>query len=853
MRFFEKNRGSISVMLSILLLPTLTFVGLIVDSARLDLSRALVESSGALTTNAALANYDTVLKDVYGLFAMSQSADDPNAALQENLEQYFTNTLQAHGLLESDDIELQSELLGHLQDIFVNSGTQSRDSLLDVGYDQFEAKYVEGSNLTTPQVLKSQIVEFMKYRGPASIGLSLLDSLSIFKKANAQGEVAKQKLKVDEALSDLGEACGKFYDAIATYDEQVEAYRQAEEIFKSKMAGIRTGLRGANETIIRYLLTSVDTGDLTYVEKKTVTTTDEDGNETSHDVYSLTSEYISLASSDEYQTQLSNLVGGRVSDERTLYSTLNSGVGGLAGSVSHGDIPQINRIFSAYRAYSDYLKTAVTLQKKLSAPESMESSVQTFLRSAYTISETVKSQVTPYKALIDQKKAEVSAAVTSATDAVVAFDEARKNVAETNVSQSKLLHLFGGKNSIDYAIEQGEKVIEELKKVVVANNKLNTDNQNYSSASSGNGGKDDFYATMNSTYEKNKAMFKENDVVEILNQLRAGKAYLDQVKTSVAGYSFYGKSIVKKECNTTDKAVKAVKDTSEAAVTLAERYTNGATVNMSVECGKLADQYVVAPASLPAKSDTVYLKKISESVDGHVVPPFYIYLVSNYGYKSDENTDADKKMGDNIKSSVKDLNDQGKGEASLAENGVQYALEIFANSPSNSEADKPEDFEDVKGDDKKGASTQFANMQGVASGILGALKGALEDTRDNILVSEYVFQNFSYYTCEKEEVDGSGNFDSENYKTLTNVKINAENNAIYRTEIEYIIFGNQGSKGGGFWFWKKDATGPESNVAVAKQYIFAIRFLFNSIYALTNKKLDAQTLPPAMAIQAATL
>ncbi|MDR1157737.1 MAG: hypothetical protein LBK75_05440, partial [Oscillospiraceae bacterium] len=181
MRFLEKNRGSISVLLSIILLPTMTFVGLMVDSARLDLSRALVESSGALTTNAGLANYDTVLKDVYGLFAMSQNDADPDAALQENLERYFKNTLQAHGLLESDDLDLQSELLGELQDIFVKSGTQSRDSLLDVGYDSFEAKYVDDSSLANPRILKSQIVEFMKYRGPASIGLSILDSLSIFK------------------------------------------------------------------------------------------------------------------------------------------------------------------------------------------------------------------------------------------------------------------------------------------------------------------------------------------------------------------------------------------------------------------------------------------------------------------------------------------------------------------------------------------------------------------------------------------------------------------------------------------------------------------------------------------------
>ena len=53
--FASKCKGSISLFLSIILLPTLTFTGLMVDSANLALSKSMVENAGELTTNAALA------------------------------------------------------------------------------------------------------------------------------------------------------------------------------------------------------------------------------------------------------------------------------------------------------------------------------------------------------------------------------------------------------------------------------------------------------------------------------------------------------------------------------------------------------------------------------------------------------------------------------------------------------------------------------------------------------------------------------------------------------------------------------------------------------------------------------
>ena len=75
MRFFcGKNRGAISVFLTLILVPVLIFSGIIVDISRLYAAKTVISGAGDLTMNAALARYDKQLKDSYGLITM---ADDP--------------------------------------------------------------------------------------------------------------------------------------------------------------------------------------------------------------------------------------------------------------------------------------------------------------------------------------------------------------------------------------------------------------------------------------------------------------------------------------------------------------------------------------------------------------------------------------------------------------------------------------------------------------------------------------------------------------------------------------------------------------------------------------------------------
>ena len=82
-------RGSISIMMVIILLPMMTFSAVIVDTSRINMAMQMMSSAGDLTMNTALANYDTILKDVYGLFAMSQEKTE--AQLAESLQKYFSH------------------------------------------------------------------------------------------------------------------------------------------------------------------------------------------------------------------------------------------------------------------------------------------------------------------------------------------------------------------------------------------------------------------------------------------------------------------------------------------------------------------------------------------------------------------------------------------------------------------------------------------------------------------------------------------------------------------------------------------------------------------------------------------
>lgn len=241
LRFFYKKNGSITIFLSIILVPMLLFTSILVDGSAYMLSKASAESAGELAANAALADYDTVLKEVYGLFAMSQDADDPEQALQENVRKYFNDSLKAEGIISGAKDIWDSDTFNWLNDV-VNGvfglDYDSMPGIVNASLDDSSViQYVPDSSLANPQVLWSQIVEYSEYRVPVTAAMSVLDSLGAFKKVGGQSNVIETKTEMDEKLEDVNDGLEKLYTAIKNFDIKVEEVEKAMDSVKNAEFG----------------------------------------------------------------------------------------------------------------------------------------------------------------------------------------------------------------------------------------------------------------------------------------------------------------------------------------------------------------------------------------------------------------------------------------------------------------------------------------------------------------------------------------------------------------------------------------------------------------------------------------
>lgn len=220
MKFMMKKRirGSISLLLVAILLPTMMFSALMVDISRLNLAKSMVSSAGDVALNSALANYDTILKDVYGLFSVSQTEEDWN----ENIRRYFEETVVSYGIVSEEDAsDYVSMLLGNVAEYIFIDG-EDPVNFLNMSLEDFQITGMEGSSLCNPQIIKKQIVEYMKYRGPVVLGLGFLDSLKAFDKVEDQSEVIEVQVKAQESTQKVSDACKDLYEKIDAYQNKYD-------------------------------------------------------------------------------------------------------------------------------------------------------------------------------------------------------------------------------------------------------------------------------------------------------------------------------------------------------------------------------------------------------------------------------------------------------------------------------------------------------------------------------------------------------------------------------------------------------------------------------------------------------
>jgi hypothetical protein len=200
--FIQNCKGAVTVFVTLLLIPAILVTGTGVDLARLYTARSTVRDANQLAANSALASYDALLQDLYGLFAVMQSDDD----LAAMLDTYIRASLFGE--------EITDAQMGEFR-LFWGSE----------GYD-FSIRGFE--KLSNTEVLRRQIEEYAKWRAPVAIVSDILDRLKdnpALSTADADAEVLRDKDAIDTQMEDIIGIYQNIYNEIVRLDE---AYNELE-------------------------------------------------------------------------------------------------------------------------------------------------------------------------------------------------------------------------------------------------------------------------------------------------------------------------------------------------------------------------------------------------------------------------------------------------------------------------------------------------------------------------------------------------------------------------------------------------------------------------------------------------
>lgn len=868
-QIFQKKNGSVSVFLAIILVPMMLIASIMIDYGRVQLGSAVLSSAGDLALNTALTSYDNVLKDVYGLMATSQNNDE----LLENLEEYYTKSIIAQGVSKADADDYVGQIMNTLKGV---SDTSSTD-FMNMEVVTFDVEEPDTASLVNPALLRGQIVNFMKYRAPINGGMSLLESLKSFSNLSKQMELVENKQKYYNEHATLLENCEKAWGYMAKYRELFNKTEDFTEI-KNYMNNIENEYKTINSNVIHNYYNNIPTK---YFASPTTCYKDDsgqwvfiyDGSQVTKSTYytdNKNSNYEpdkedileSLEALIAYMNNIPTFV-----DIATKYGGEDKypiQVATWAGLNKESDFKAYKNLYIAYTNFADMYNT-LSKDNKEATVEITSNKVGNTVTYSYDIilkneddSEEDNEDSNKSNANVTTKKLneyynEISNIYQTYMEKLnkgtctifwdyAAYEEEYNNVlADTN---SKISGIATQVNAYRDKLSQAKSYLEQCNEQLrIIADKVNPNNTSstlqsalntWNSSASDSTIKNDAIAQQDKAeIEQMKEFIKYEDVKKLSDRVGNAINEIDKNIQEINKYtycgSFYGDI---DNLNTLVKKLSSAENSALSNLSMVTATLDSLSSDIAVRQIKKGD--FKNDWSSDSSKNPIF------SVDQY---RFYTYLYNNYNQTVSETTEvnsdkttAAKNDAENKKDSIESLGNDAKEDSKNGNSVSSNSIEKFyegTTSPSNSEVyknivngvyDIPSISEDSvsKGNTSSGLSSMFSEISKL-------LKNAAVNLRDYIYIEEYIMNMFSYNTYEKEIINKIDNENSTKIdtnsseykseaKTLTNIPINKNNNYSYLQEVEYIIYGNNGTT-------KTYAT------------IFGIRLAMNSIYAFTDTEL----------------
>ncbi len=175
--FFNNERGAVTVLVTLMLIPVMLITGMSVDLTRIYTANSLLTNANELAGNALLTEYDALLQDLYGIYAITTEDEELKVMVNEYIEIALFN-------------ENEEKELGTLQPFY--------------GSKKEENCNVEWSkSLAEQQVLKRQIEEYAKYRVPVYMIEDFFKIIEQFEKIQEDAEIIDDMKGINKEIESM--------------------------------------------------------------------------------------------------------------------------------------------------------------------------------------------------------------------------------------------------------------------------------------------------------------------------------------------------------------------------------------------------------------------------------------------------------------------------------------------------------------------------------------------------------------------------------------------------------------------------------------------------------------------------
>ena len=202
------SHGIITVFVTLIMIPVVAITSLMVDLARLKLYSSQAVMAADSYGSAVLSEFDNLLKQLYGLFSVTQ--DEEGLAAVEKLAEYAGYSFDpSGGGMEADGF------------------MPYKDADVEMEWEK-----VEGASLSNNNVLMTQISDFMKYRIVEEVleEGGLLDFLGEFESYEADTKAVEKRKEITESSTEALEVINSYYGELrklAAYPDYLDAREKA--------------------------------------------------------------------------------------------------------------------------------------------------------------------------------------------------------------------------------------------------------------------------------------------------------------------------------------------------------------------------------------------------------------------------------------------------------------------------------------------------------------------------------------------------------------------------------------------------------------------------------------------------